>query len=55
MAWDEEKAEQKAIEALGELKNLPKEEVKKVYDWWNKYYMTTGHKKLFRAMREYVG
>lgn len=55
MAWDEVRAEAKALEALAELKTLPEEEVKKVYEWWNKYFMETGHKKLFRAMREYMG
>jgi hypothetical protein len=32
--------------AAEELKKLPQEQVKVVADWWAKYYMSAGHKRL---------
>jgi len=36
--------------AAEELKKLPQDQVKVVADWWAKYYMTAGHKRLGRLL-----
>jgi hypothetical protein len=36
--------------AAEELKKLPLEQVKIVADWWAKYYMSAGHKRLGRLL-----
>ena len=39
-----------AAVAAEELKKLPAEQVKVVADWWAKYYMSAGHKRLGRLL-----
>jgi hypothetical protein len=39
-----------AAVAAEELKKLPPDQVKVVADWWAKYYMTAGHKRLGRLL-----
>ena len=36
--------------AAEELKKLPQDQVKIVADWWAKYYMSAGHKRLGRLL-----
>jgi len=36
--------------AAEELKKLPPDQVKIVADWWAKYYMSAGHKRLGRLL-----
>jgi hypothetical protein len=36
--------------AAVELKKLPADQVKVVADWWAKYYMSAGHKRLGRLL-----
>ena len=39
-----------AAVAAEELKKLPPDQVKVVADWWAKYYMSAGHKRLGRLL-----
>ena len=50
MAVDTKAFDEAALVAAEELKKLPAEQVKIVADWWAKYYMTAGHKRLGRLL-----
>jgi len=50
MAIDTKAFDDAAAVAAEELKKLPVEQVKVVADWWVKYYMTAGHKRLGRLL-----
>ena len=50
MAVDTKSFDEAAAVAAEELKKLPAEQVKVVADWWAKYYMTAGHKRLGRLL-----
>jgi len=50
MAVDTKAFDEAALVAAEELKKLPAEQVKVVADWWAKYYMTAGHKRLGRLL-----
>ena len=50
MAIDTKAFDEAALVAAEELKKLPAEQVKVVADWWAKYYMTAGHKRLGRLL-----
>ena len=50
MAADTKSFDEAAAVAAEELKKLPAEQVKVVADWWAKYYMTAGHKRLGRLL-----
>ena len=39
-----------AAAAKKELDELPKDAVKVVREWWEKHYLTAGHKRLARAL-----
>jgi len=47
---DTKSFDEAAAVAAEELKKLPAEHVKVVADWWAKYYMTAGHKRLGRLL-----
>lgn len=42
-----------ALEAEKELYKLPKESVLVIADWWSKYYLSAGHKRLGRLLVKY--
>ncbi len=50
MAVDTKAFDEAAAVAAEELKKLPVEQVKVVADWWAKYYLTAGHKRLGRLL-----
>lgn len=50
MAVDTKAFDDAAAVAAEELKKLPAEQVKVVADWWAKYYLTAGHKRLGRLL-----
>jgi len=50
MAVDMKAFDDAASVAAEELKKLPPEHVKVVADWWAKYYLTAGHKRLGRLL-----
>jgi len=50
LAADTKSFDEAAAVAAEELKKLPAEQVKVVADWWAKYYMTAGHKRLGRLL-----
>ena len=50
MAVDMSSFDAAAALAADELKKLPADQVKVVADWWAKYYMTAGHKRLGRLL-----
>jgi len=50
VAVDTKAFDEAALVAAEELKKLPIEQVKIVADWWAKYYMTAGHKRLGRLL-----
>ena len=50
MAIDTKAFDDAAAVAAEELKKLPAEQVKVVADWWAKFYMTAGHKRLGRLL-----
>ena len=50
MAVDTKSFDAAAAVAAEELKKLPTEQVKVVADWWAKYYLTAGHKRLGRLL-----
>jgi len=50
LAVDTKSFDEAAAVAAEELKKLPAEQVKVVADWWAKYYMTAGHKRLGRLL-----
>ncbi|HKM78888.1 MAG TPA: hypothetical protein VJZ03_07400 [Candidatus Bathyarchaeia archaeon] len=50
MAVDTKAFDEAAAVAAEELKKLPAEQVKVVADWWAKYYLTAGHKRLGRLL-----
>ena len=50
MAIDTKAFDDAAAVAAEELKKLPAEQVKLVADWWAKFYMTAGHKRLGRLL-----
>jgi len=50
LAVDTKSFDDAAAVAAEELKKLPAEQVKVVADWWAKYYMTAGHKRLGRLL-----
>jgi len=50
MAIDTKAFDDAAAIAAEELKKLPAEQVKIVADWWAKFYMTAGHKRLGRLL-----
>ena len=43
-----------ADEARDELKAMDKKSVKPVADWWYKWYLSTGHKRLGRVLVEFA-
>jgi hypothetical protein len=47
---DKNSFDEAAAIAAEELKKLPPEQVKVVADWWAKYYMSAGHKRLGRLL-----
>ena len=47
---DKNPFDEAAALAAEELKKLPPDQVKVVADWWAKYYMTAGHKRLGRLL-----
>jgi len=50
MAVDTKSFDEAAAVAAEELKKLPPEQVKIIADWWAKYYLTAGHKRLGRLL-----
>jgi len=50
MTVDTKSFDAAAAVAAEELKKLPAEQVKVVADWWAKYYLTAGHKRLGRLL-----
>jgi len=50
MTVDTKAFDEAAAVAAEELKKLPAEQVKVVADWWAKYYLTAGHKRLGRLL-----
>ena len=49
-AGEKNSFDEAAAIAAEELKKLPQDQVKIVADWWAKYYMTAGHKRLGRLL-----
>jgi len=43
-----------ANQAEEEIKQIPKENLKIVADWWRKWYGTAGHKRLGRLLLKYA-
>lgn len=46
----QEKMDAAAMEASRELKGFDPETVKKMAEWWKKYYGSAGHKRLAHAL-----
>lgn len=47
--------DQAAEEAARELEKIPQEKVEPVADWWARWYMKAGHKRLGRVLLEKKG
>jgi len=41
--------------AAAQLKNLPKEHIETVSNWWKENYMKAGHKRLAKILLSYKG
>ena len=44
-----------AGDAEKDLEGIPEEELKKVGDWVQKWYMSAGYKRLAKILRQYAG
>jgi hypothetical protein len=50
MAFDGSKMDEAALESERELEQLPTDAVQAVADWWDKHYLSAGHKRLGRVL-----
>jgi len=50
MTWDKDKAEKAASSAEAELSEMPESVVKPISEWWLKYFMDAGHRRLGRIL-----
>jgi len=50
MAFDPEAMDRAAIEAGEELDQIPRETILPIAEWWSKWYLKAGHKRLGRIL-----